>query len=170
MSQIKNIKILHRVSMLGTLALLYTVIVAIIEFPFYFKQNFSSEKVKYYDFDWSVVKIMCMYFFAFTNHNAVLHVVGDLKQPTKTKGNKIVRYAFTIEFIVYLTVSFTGYLSTFDETNEIFIDREGQSIFLLFGKILYIVSLSCHIALYCYVSKPSLEMFLNKGEQFNGSQ
>ncbi len=153
--------------MLGTFALLYTVLVSIIEFPFYFRQNFSPEKVKFYEFDWPIVKVMCMYFFAFTNHNAILHVIADLNQPTEKTGNEIVRYAFTIEFIVYLTVSITGYLSTFDNTNEIFIDREGQSIFLLLGKLLYIVSLSCHIALYCYVSKPSLEMFLNNGKTFN---
>ena len=111
-----------------------------------------------------------MYFFAYANHNAVLNVIHEVKQPTKQKGNKIVNYTFIIELITYTTVLYSGYLSTFDLTNEIFIDREGQSFFLVMGKALYIVSLTCHIGLYYFISRPSIEMIVNEGNKFTETQ
>ena len=64
---------------------------------------------------------------------------------------------------------FIGYLSTFENTNEIYIDRpnEGQSILL--GKTLYIVGLTCDIGLYYYISRPQLEYFFYKNltDNFN---
>lgn len=163
---VRNIEILHKISLFGTLALLYSVIVAIIEFPFYFRENYSYEKLKLWDFNPNVLQVLCMYFFAFANHNALLNVISELNKPTKEQGTKIVKYSFFAEFYIYLIVLFTGYLSTFDETNEIFIDRPGNSIFLVIGKILYIVSLTCHIGLYYFVCRPSIEMLVNDGKSF----
>jgi amino acid permease len=165
-SLVKNIRILHKLSLYGTLALLYTVLVSVCEVPFYFKQNYSYEKLKLFDFNINGVKFLCMYFFAYTNHNAVLNVIHETQEPTKSKGNKIIKYAFVIEFVTYVIVLFAGYFSTFDDTKEIFIDRDDQSIFLLFGKVLYTVSLTCHIGLFYFISKPSIEMLFNKGNQF----
>lgn len=169
-TQVKNIAILHKLSLYGTLALLFTVFVSLIEFPFYFRDNFSFHKIKWFEFDWNVIKILCMYFFAYANHNAVLNVIHEVKEPSKKKGNRIVNYAFLIELVTYVIVIFSGYLSTFEKTKEIFIDRDGQSIFLVLGKQLYIVSLTCHIGLYYFISRPSIEMIVNKGVRFTERQ
>ncbi len=64
-----------------------------------------------------------MYYFAYANHNAVLNVLNEVKKSTKAIGKKIVKIAFYIEFLTNLVVIFSGYLSTLDRTNEIFIDR-----------------------------------------------
>ena len=111
-----------------------------------------------------------MFFFSFGNHNAILNVVKDLNNPTKRRGLKVVRYSFYIEFFVYLTVMLIGYLSTYEETNEIFIDRKNQSFFLIFGKMFYVIALTCHIGMFYYISKPSLQIYLTSGEDFTPKQ
>jgi amino acid permease len=107
-----------------------------------------------------------MYIFCYSSHNAILNVIVEVKNVTKVKGRKIAKTAFYIEFFVYTTVLFVGYLSTFENTNEIFIDRPDQTIYLVVGKLLYIISLTCHIALFYFISRPSIEMLLNKGKRF----
>lgn len=154
----KNIEKLQNFALYGTIALMYTVVVSVIEFPFYFMQNFTWERVKVYDFNFNVVKVMCMYFFSFANHNAMLNVMSETDDPHDKKNNKkIIIAQFNILFWTYLTVMITGYLSTFEMTKEIFIDREGESFFMVIGKVCYNVSLICHIGLYYYISKPSIE-------------
>ena len=86
----------------------------------------------------------------------------ELTNPTKKRCLKVATYSFNIEFYVYIIVILVGYLSTYQETKEIFIDRPWQSIFMLFGKLLYIISLTCHIGLYFYISRPSMEVLFNK--------
>ena len=115
-------------------------------------------------------QVFCMYFFSFGNHNAVLNVVKDLNNPTKKRGKKVVLYSYYIEFFVYLTVMIIGYLSTYEETNELFIDRNDQSIFLLFGKFFYVIALTCHIGMFYYISIDSLQIFLNNGEEFSNKK
>lgn len=107
-----------------------------------------------------------MFFFSFGNHNALLNVLKDINNPTFKRSKKVVVYSFYIEFYVYLFTMFIGYFSTFENTKEIFIDRHEQSFFLLIGKLFYVVALICHIGMYLYISKPSLELVFNKGNAF----
>jgi amino acid permease len=129
-------------------------------------ENYSWERIKLVDVNLDIIKFACVYIFAFTNHNAVLNVISEVKNPTQKRGFRIVNNAFYTEFIVYLLVLCTGYLSTYEETKEIFIDRDKDNIFLIVGKGLYIVALTCHIGLLYYISVPSLEMLLNNGQMY----
>jgi amino acid permease len=133
-------------------------------------ENFSWQRVKLYDFNLDVIKFTCVYIFAFANHNAILNVISEVKHPTKRRGFRIVNNAFYTEFITYLLVLCTGYLSTYEETQEIFIDRDKENVFFIIGKGLYIVALTCHIGLLYFISVPSLEMLTNKGEKYNTKQ
>lgn len=80
---------------------------------------------------------------------------------------KVLNYSFNIEFYVYFLIILVGYLSTYENTKEIFVDRPGESIFMIIGKVLYTISLTCHIGLYYYISRPGLEVMLNDSEQFS---
>ena len=152
--------------MYGSLALFYTVLMSIVETPFYLMKNFSYEKVKLFDLNINVFKFICLYFFSYSTHNAILNVINEIREPTEKKAMKIIKYSYIIEVMTYVLVLFSGYFSTLDQTKEIFVDRDDQSIFLLIGKVLYTISLTCHIALYVYISKPSVEMLINKNVQF----
>jgi amino acid permease len=167
---VKDITILHKLSKYGTYALLYSVLVSIIEFPFYFKQNYSFEKLKFFDLNINVIKVICMYVFSYANHNAILNVINELQSPSREKGEKIRKYSYFIEFFIYSTILYIGYFSTFDETNEIFIDRPGESAFMIVGKGLYIISLTCHIGLFYFISKPSMSVIINNGLPFTNEK
>jgi amino acid permease len=133
-------------------------------------ENYSWERIKWFDFNLDIVKFACVYIFAFFNHNAILSVISEEKEPTKEKGFKIVNYTFIVQFSIYLLVLVTGYLSTFEETREIFIDRDRENIFIIIGKALYIIALTCHLGLLYFISVPSLEMLFNKGNKFNENE
>ena len=132
-------------------------------------ENYHWKKILFFKLDYDILKVICLYFFAFGNHNAILNVLSDLSNPSKKRCLKVLNYSFKVEFYVYVTVMIVGYFSTFQDTNEIFIDRPGQSIFLVIGKLLYIISLTCHIGLYYYISIPSFEVLFNKSEKFSES-
>ena len=168
---IRKISVLQSLSVLGTFALFYTIFVALLETPYYMKKNFEWEKVKYWDFNINVLKVTCMYFFAYNNHNAILNILRELSDNTKDRGKRVKTIGFIIQFISYLTVIIAGYLATLENTSEIFIDRrENQSIFIIIGKMCYIVSLTAHIALYYFISRPSLENLFLYGERFTETQ
>jgi amino acid permease len=144
--------------------------VSFIQFPFYFVENYSWERIKLYDFNLDIIKFACVYIFAFSNHNAILNVISEVKNPIQIRGFRIINNAFYTEFLVYFIVLCTGYLSTFEETKEIFIDRDRDNIFLIIGKGLYIIALTCHIGLLYFISVPSLEMLINSGHKFTRKQ
>jgi amino acid permease len=166
-SNIKQTDILHKMSLFGGLTLLYSIIVSLIEFPFYLMKNYDWTKILFFKFDNNIIKIICLYFFAFGNHNIILDVLQDLSNPKKKRCLKVLNHSFNIQFYIYITVMFVGYFSTFQDTNEIFIDRQGQSIFLIIGKLFFNISLICNIGLYYYFSKPSFEVLFNNSEKFS---
>jgi len=138
-----------------------------VEFPYYFIENYSYERLIFFKFDWNIIKVLCVYFFAFANHNAILNILSDLKNPNKKRCMKVLNYSFNIEFYTYILIILVGYLSTYENTKEIFVDRPGESIFMVIGKVLYGISLTCHIGLYYYISRPGLEVLFNNAEKFS---
>jgi amino acid permease len=99
-----------------------------------------------------------MYFFCFSNHNVALNIISELKGDKEKKGNNAINIQFYIEFILYLVVMFAGYLSTFNYTSEIYIDRPGEGMLIIIGEALYMIGLTCNIGLYYYISRPQIEM------------
>lgn len=174
---VQDIRPLHILSIVGIGFLFYLIFVSLpilikvsmLEIQYYQEINYSKSSVVYFDVNLNIFSVICMYFFCFSNHNVVLTIISDLKGDVEKKGNRVINIQFIIEFFCYLLVMFIGYLSTFENTNEIYIDRpnEGQSILL--GKTLYIVGLTCDIGLYYYISRPQLEYFFYKNltDNFN---
>jgi hypothetical protein len=56
---------------------------------------------------------------------------------------------------------FIGYFSTFDDTDDIYINRADQSIFMIFGKATFIILLICNIGLYYYMNRYEFESVFN---------
>jgi amino acid permease len=152
LNKISNFYIL---SSFGSLFVIYIVIVSIFEFPFYFRRNFAWEKINYFDFNFNFIQIFCIFFFAFGNHSTIMNAMGELRD--KRKVTKLAKYTQGVEYVLYLITIVVGYFSTFDDTQEIYINREGQSIFMVVGKIIFILVMICNIGLYYYMVKPFLE-------------
>ena len=74
-----------------------------------------------------------MYFFCFANHNVVLNIVSDLKEDKENRGNRAINIQFYIEFVLYIIVMLAGYFSTYNQTREIYRDRNGEGLLVLIG-------------------------------------
>jgi amino acid permease len=142
---LNKISNLHTLSSFGSLFIFYIVIVSIFEFPYYFKKNFAFENINWFDFNFNFIQIFCIFFFAFGNHSTIMKVA------------KLVRYTQGSEYVIYLVTMIVGYFSTFDQTNEIYINRENQSIFMIIGKIIFMLVMICNVGLYYYIVKPFIE-------------
>lgn len=166
---------MHILSALGTLSLLYVVLVntrnlikvSIFEFPKYYHRNFSFEKINYFNTDADIIQTFCVFFFAFGNHTSLFNVLTELSNKTTKRLYMLINYSFIAEVTLYVIVMFIGYFSTLDKTNEVFIDREDQSIFMVIGKVFYLICLVCNTGLYYFMIRPSLEWFMLGDRQFS---
>lgn len=152
---LNKISNLHILSSFGSLFIFYIVIVSIFEFPFYFKRNYEWEKINWFGFNFNFIQIFCFFFFAFGNHSTIMNVIGELRD--KRKVVKLVKYTQGSEYVIYLVTMVVGYFSTFDKTNDIYINRQDQSIFMIVGKIIFILVMICNVGLYYYMVKPFFE-------------
>jgi amino acid permease len=157
---------LHVLSILGCVLILYVILVSIFEFPYYFEQNFEWDKICYFNFNVDFLSVFCIFFFAFGNHSTIMNALSELYPKTDIRINKLVNYTSYSEMILYFITMFVGYFSTYNLTDEIYINREYQSPFMLVGKFLYMGVMICNIGLYYYMIKPFLEyVFRTRGNE-----
>jgi amino acid permease len=148
---------LHVLSILGCLLILYVIIISLFEFPYFFQKNFSTQKIVYFNFDEKFLETICIFFFAFGNHSTIMNTISELHPKTDRRIKKLVNYTSYSEIFFYLITILVGYFSTYNETDEIYINREYQSIFMVVGKFLYMGVMICNVCLYYYMIKPYLE-------------
>jgi amino acid permease len=156
---------LHILSIAGCICILYVIGVSIFEFPYFFNKNYSPDRIVYFDFECNFMSIFCIFFFAFGNHSTIMNVLNELSDKTPIRVHKLVNYTNFSELILYLITMLVGYFSTYENTNEIYLDRDYQSIFMIIGKVLFILTLTCNICLYFYMIRPYLEYLFNFGKK-----
>lgn len=164
----KSLAKLHILSFIGVTLLFYVIIVAIFEFPFYFKKNYSPEKIEYIKLDFNIIEVICVFFFAFGNHTSILNALKEIKNKTDSRIMTLAKFTFYSEFFLYLIIMLVGYFSMYDQTSDIFINREDQSIFMIVGKIFYVFTLTCNVGLYFYMLRPTLEFLFNDEYKLKG--
>ena len=136
--------------------------------PYFFTINYSQSEIVYFNFDFNEIVNSClMYLFAFSNHNFIFNVLESAKENSYEASRVVVFYAFYIMFAVYLAVLFIAYFSTFQQTNEIFIDRPNETFFMYIGKGFYSLALITHIGMLYFASKVSMQNLFNGGNVFN---
>jgi len=107
-----------------------------------------------------LVDVMCIYFFCYGNQTTVLNVLDDVTTKTENKVHLVVKFTFYIELFTYILIIFLGYFSTYEQTPEIFINRQNESTFLVFAKLFYCCIMVCDIALEYYTCKSGIEWTL----------
>ena len=136
--------------------------------PYFCLKNYSTAEILYFKFDFNEMVNACLiYLFAFSNHSYIFNVLESAKENSYAASRVIIFYAFYIMFGVYLAILFISYFSTFQETNEIFIDRPGETFFMYIGKGLFCLSLICHIGMLFFASKVSIQNVFNRGNVFS---
>ena len=86
-----------------------------------------------------------------------MNTINELFPKTQRRIKKLVNYTSFSEIFFYLITILVGYFSTYNETDEIYINRSYQSTFMVIGKFLYMGVMICNVCLYYYMIKPYLE-------------
>lgn len=160
---------LNFIAFVGSILTILLGFISVLEFPIilqkYLKTH-STYTVNYYNISSfeDVVNAICVYFYSFAYHGGSLIIIKNYKDRTEQGINKVLKTSVVSSFFIYYLIMIFGYLSTLEETKEIFINRgNSASIYLLIGKILYSISLIFNIAFTYVLSKKFMQYCLTFG-------
>ena len=123
MSSFKNL------SMLSLACLIFTILVVVIEYPFYslyYKDRFEDSCLQVTTTCYSAQFFngAGIILFAFTNQCNVLPVYSELVNPVKYRLMKIIKRSIILVLALYICMSVPGYLSTLNNTPEVVLSRQ----------------------------------------------
>jgi amino acid permease len=156
LSLLKKISALQYASIVGTVAIVYSILVIIGEMPFYLinylQNNSISVESLYVPISWNYLDSFSIFMFGFCSHNAIFQVFNELKRPTFTRCKKALNRSFSLEIVLYVGVAFAGYFSTFDKTPDIFFKRPDLEEFkpdylIKISKLTLFICIHCSMAL-----------------------
>jgi vesicular inhibitory amino acid transporter len=171
----KTVAEFYIVSTIGIIQILYVIIVLIIEFPFYFTKYFHyklffNNTSNFFNVNLKLVEMPLCFFIAFGNHSTILSVIYEIQNKTKNRVQNAGRLTFYSELVIYLIIMFISFFSTFDYTNEIYLDRPHVSKLMIIGELFMMILMICNISLYYYMMIPLLQLFFNDNKPFKLKQ
>ena len=95
----ETLKALSYASLFSIITMGITAIVLLIEMPFYFKQNYSSHKLSYFIFNWDALDAFAITFFAYSCDQTFFNILGDLKDNTPIRMQKVIIYIYIYLYI-----------------------------------------------------------------------
>jgi len=116
---------------LSVAALTYTMVVMLVETPFYWKEyrNAPQTIIYAFKFDWNILTSFSLVFFAYTCQMSLLPVYSELVKPNYQRISKIVHRALLVDALFYYCVACTGYFSMFNATSDVVLERPPLSGF-----------------------------------------
>ena len=108
---------------LSICALFYTLLVLIVETPFYYNEYIDKPgyEIRAFIFDWNILTSFSLIFFAFTCQMQVLPIYSELVRPNYRRIKKVVHRALILDLLFYAFISAAGYFSMFNGTSDIVI-------------------------------------------------
>lgn len=120
---------LKNLSVVSVLCLTFTIIVVVIELPFYltfYEKNYQPGCLQVNDVCYSAQFFNGggVILFAFTNQCNVMPVYKELVNPVKRRLMTIIRRSTILVFVLYVFMSMSGYLSTKNNTPQVVLTRD----------------------------------------------
>ncbi len=111
---------------LSVVALFYTLIVLIVEVPFYYQIYIDepTTEVNAFKFDMNILTSFSLVFFAYTCQMSLMPVYSELIRPNYRRIEKIVKRAVLVDFVFYIFIASAGYFSMFNATSDVVIQRD----------------------------------------------
>lgn len=175
LSLLKNISYLQYASICATVSLLYTILLVVIESPFYnseYKKNNPDFSLGIFppDLGFNWLNTVGVFLFGFCNHNGVFQVFTEMDRPTKRRCIKVLNRSMGLEIFLYLSIAFGGFFSFYYDCKDVFINRDnlptlfnGQDYFMDVGKYALIVCLNCVMAINYNIMRGSIVSLVFKG-------
>jgi amino acid permease len=146
---LKDIAKLQYASIIGTITLIYSIGVVVVEMPFYMTSYLQTNSFPpllvlpnrgYLD-------TFSTFIYGFSSHNGIFQIFIELNRPSSTRNYKVLRRSFMIELMLYISIAYGGFFSTFYNTPGVFLDRPDLPGFLDY--FVKIAKLSLFICLHC---------------------
>lgn len=171
LSLLKNISTLQYASLAGTFCLVYSILVILVECPFYLSQNLKKgiDVVWFPAISWGWLDTFSTFMFGFASHNGIFQVFSELKRPSVIRYYKVLDRSFIIEIILYVSIAFGGFFSTFYETSDVFLNRPDldgfNDIFVQIAKITLFICLHCTMAINYNIMRMSFKSMFYNGQE-----
>jgi amino acid permease len=171
LSLLKNIATLQYASLIGTFALVYSIIVIVVEMFFYLPVYFDNggSFIWYKPLNLGYLDTFSTFMFGFASHNGIFQVFTELGRPSVRRYHKVLNRSFLVELVLYIAISFCGYFSTFDDTPDIFLKRDDipgfNDYFIQIAKVTLFICLHCIMAINYNIMRMSLRTMFFDGEQ-----
>lgn len=135
-------------SVLSIVAIFYVVVLLVVEFPGYYIEMTTREEPKsiiWFYFDDAILDSVAITFFAYTCHASLFPIYSELSAPNRKRMNKVIKRSILVDALFYLVVAIPGYLSTFDDTPPLVVNRAPLSgerdIFMMIARIAIWISM-----------------------------
>ena len=104
-------------------ALSYTLLVLVVEAPWYYQANVSGATIHAFKLDANFLSGLSITFFAFTCQMSLLPIYSELVAPDYRRIKKVVYRALILDCVFYYVIASAGYFSTFNSTSPVVIER-----------------------------------------------
>lgn len=164
LSCLKNISQLQYISILGTISLALSILVIVVESPFYFMENSSSFKLYPDNIGLGWIDTTGIFLFGFSSHNGIFQIFRELKRPGLRRCKKVLGRAFYLELVMYFILSVAGYLSTFSNTPDVFLKRKNlenfTDYFIIVVRILLVLTMNSSVAVNYNIMRMSINSMI----------
>jgi amino acid permease len=169
LSTLQDISQLQFASLVGTFALIFTIIVITILTPHNYGQNIEHNKLCMFRKIelFSIFDSMAFIAYGYSSHNGIFPIFQELVNPTKKRNIKILNRSMALETILYLIIAYLGFMSAYPELNSNLLSSKvyADNIPISVGKIFLIVCLTCTMAINYNIMRQSFKtMFFNNEE------
>jgi amino acid permease len=156
MNLLKDISKLQYASIVGTIALVYSILLIVAEMPFYLTTYLSTKPFPslFRPLSWNYLDTFSTFMFGFCAHNGIFQVFDELSRPSVKRYHKVLNRSFVIELFLYTSIAFAGFFSTFYDTDnyDLFLSRPDLPSFkpdylMKVSKITLIICLHCTMAI-----------------------
>ena len=86
---LKDMGALNIGSFLLIIAIVYTALIILIEFPFYYSANHKQNEIVWYVLDWDMFDTFAYTIFAYECHSIFFLIYAELGKPTKRRTKKV---------------------------------------------------------------------------------
>lgn len=167
LTSLKKIALLQYVSLVGSVALIYSIFVIIGETFTNYNKNKDLGIVFFNEISWDYLSSISIFLFGFCSHNGVFQIFIELNRPSKKRYSKVLNRSFMLEIFLYSLISFSGYLSFLSGTKDnILLNFDPKDKLILVSKIALFVCLHCSLAINYNIMRLSLKsMLLEENEK-----
>jgi solute carrier family 38 (sodium-coupled neutral amino acid transporter), member 11 len=177
LSLLKNISKLQYASILGSLVLIFTLVVMFIQSFFYFQEGQdkgrSIQLVR--EINWNYLDSFSVFLFAFSPHNGLFLIFSEMAKPNLRRTKTVLNRAMLLQCFIFFIIAYAGFFSLLENFPSIFLSRpplkqDPNDYYIISAKILFFFSLHCLCAINFNLLRGTISSLFYKGKNITDFQ